>query len=192
MTRSQENIVKRWELMASKDLGYEVRPVTIGFAKIFREVFENDFSDGNIQVHGDRYANRYIRGFALREGGCNVVECCDLNHIDFDSIQDVEWLDWWLMNRMGWFDRYKYALSMKEPDELSEKKKKGRMKEYEVRKPGGELLEKILAVHITSACKKYIKTLNRGADYVKETENRAYVNYRENGSVLGDFIITES
>lgn len=112
MTRSQENIVKRWELMASKDLGYEVQPVAEGFARIFRELFEheNDFN-GNIQVHGDKYANRYIRGYASNEGGCNVVECCDLNHIDFDTMQDVYWLDWWLMNRMGWFDKYQYALA---------------------------------------------------------------------------------
>lgn len=108
MTISEKNIVKRWSMMASKDLGYDRNVEAIGFAELFKSVFE----DGFTQVKGTKYINPIIRGFAFNNPyeEIRVVECLDLNYINITKESAME-LDWYLMNRLDWFDRYQYALA---------------------------------------------------------------------------------
>lgn len=110
MTISEQNIVKRWDMMASKDLGTDRNVEARGFAELFVGVFEN----GQTQVHTSRYINRIIRGFAINEmleDECSVVECLDLSHVNITKYA-AQQLDWYLMNNLEWFERYKYALSI--------------------------------------------------------------------------------
>lgn len=106
MTISEQNIVKRWDFMASKDLGTDRNLEAHGFAELFREVFENE----NFQPKGTHYINPIIRGFAFNNPDLeiSVVECLNLNHIDIDKYA-AQQLDWYLMNRLGWFERYRFA-----------------------------------------------------------------------------------
>lgn len=108
MTISEKNIVKRWNMMASKDLGTDRNVEAIGFAKLFKSVFE----DGFTQVEGTKYINPIIRGFAFNNPykEISVVECLDLNYVNITKKSAME-LDWYLMNRLGWFERYQYALA---------------------------------------------------------------------------------
>lgn len=106
MTISEQNIVKRWNMMASKDLGTDRNVEAIGFAELFKSVFE----DGFTQVKGTKYINSIIRGFAFNNPHeeISVVECLDLNYVNITKESAIE-LDWYLMNRLDWFDRYQYA-----------------------------------------------------------------------------------
>lgn len=106
MTVNEQNIVKRWDFMASKDLGIDRNLEAYGFSEMFREIFENE----NTQPKGTRYINPIIRGFAFNNPDLEigVVECLGLNHIDIDKYAAQE-LDWYLMNRLGWFERYRFA-----------------------------------------------------------------------------------
>ncbi|MEY8424676.1 hypothetical protein AALB52_18425 [Lachnospiraceae bacterium 38-14] len=108
MTISEKNIVKRWNMMASKDLGFDRNSEARGFAEFFRSIFE----DGNTQPRGYRCINPIIRGFAFnnRDLEIGVVECLDLNYINITKKAAME-LDWYLMNSLDWFDRYQYALA---------------------------------------------------------------------------------
>lgn len=108
MTISEKNIVKRWNMMASKDLGTDRNVEAIGFAELFKNVFE----DGFTQVKGTKHINPIIRGFAFNNPymDISVVECLDLNYVNITKESAME-LDWYLMNRLGWFDRYQYALA---------------------------------------------------------------------------------
>lgn len=109
MTISEENIVKRWKFMASKDLGIDRNLEAHDFAELFRKVFEEDWT----QVEGSRYINPIIRGFAYNNPDLEigVVECLGLNHIDIDKYA-AQQLDWHLMNRLGWFEKYRFAQSL--------------------------------------------------------------------------------
>lgn len=109
MTISEKNIVKRWNIMASKDLGTDVNIEARGFAELFTSVFKNE----QYQVHTNHYINRIIRGFAINEmleDECSVVECIDLSHVNITKYA-AQQLDWYLMNRLDWFDHYQYALA---------------------------------------------------------------------------------
>lgn len=108
MTISEKNIVKRWNMMASKDLGSDRNPEARGFAELFSSIFEHD----NTQPKGTDYINPIIRGFAFNNRDCeiSVVECLDLNYINISKKSAME-LDWYLMNQLDWFDRYQYALA---------------------------------------------------------------------------------
>lgn len=108
MTQSEKNIVKRWTMMKNKDLGYERNLESIGFAELFKSVFE----DGLQQVKGTKYINPIIRGFALNNPyeEISVVECLDLNYINITKESAME-LDGYLMDCLNWFDRYQYALA---------------------------------------------------------------------------------
>ena len=92
--------------MASKDLGYDRNIEAIGFAELFKSVFE----DGLTQVKGTKYINPIIRGFAINNSDIDisVVECLDLNYINITK-ESAMCLDWYLMNRLDWFCRYQYA-----------------------------------------------------------------------------------
>lgn len=108
MTISEHNIVKRWKMMASKDLGIDRNIEAFGFSELFTAVFENE----QCQVHTNRYINSIIRQFAhneMLEDECSVVECLDLSHTNITNYAAKQ-LDWYLMNRLGWFERYQYAL----------------------------------------------------------------------------------
>lgn len=108
MTISQENIIKRWNMMEDKDLGTDRNLEAHGFASLFRQVFE----DGKNQPSGDYYINSIVRGFAINEmleDECSVVECLDLNYINITKYA-AEQLDAYLMDFLGWFERYRYAL----------------------------------------------------------------------------------
>lgn len=111
MNISEENIIKRWSLMSNKDLGSDVNILAIQFSELFTMIFENEFTQ--IDAHNLKYILPVIRGFAVNNEGCfercSVVECLDLCHIDLDKDSAKE-LDWWLMNKMNWFERYQYAL----------------------------------------------------------------------------------
>ena len=108
MTISEKNIVKRWNMMASKDLGYDRNPEAKGFAELFSSIFEHD----NTQPKGTAYINPIIRGFAFNnhDMDISVVECLDLNYVNITKKSAME-LDWYLMNHLGWFERYQYALA---------------------------------------------------------------------------------
>lgn len=108
MTISEKNIVKRWNMMASKDLGYDRNPEARGFAELFSSIFEHD----NEQPKGTAYINPIIRGFAFNnhDMDISVVECLDLNYVNITKKSAME-LDWYLMNCLGWFERYQYALA---------------------------------------------------------------------------------
>lgn len=108
MTISENNVLKRWNMMASKDLGSDRNPESKGFAELFTSIFE----DGNTQPKGNAHINPIIRGFAFHNSDLdiNVVECLDLNYINITK-ESAMALDWYLMNSLEWFDRYKYALS---------------------------------------------------------------------------------
>ena len=108
MTINERNIVRRWELMASKDLGIDVNVESREYAKLFKDIFEFGFD----QVKGLKWTLPEIRGFAINNEGyyenCSVVTCLDLNHVNMNKEAAKE-LDWWLMNRRNWFDRYRFA-----------------------------------------------------------------------------------
>lgn len=108
MTISEQNIVKRWNMMASKDLGYARNSEARAFAEMFSSIFENGYT----QVKGNEYINPIIRGFAFnnRDLGIIVTECIDLNYINIDKFAAME-LDYYLMNDLNWFDRYQYVLA---------------------------------------------------------------------------------
>lgn len=108
MTISEKNIVKRWNMMASKDLGYDRNPEARGFAELFSSIFEHE----NTQPKGTAYINPIIRGFAFNnhDMDISIVECLDLNYVNITKKSAME-LDWYLMNRLGWFERYQYALA---------------------------------------------------------------------------------
>lgn len=109
MTISEKNIIKRWSMMASKDLGIDRNVEARGFADLFTAVFESE----QCQVRTSRYINRIIRGFAINEmieDECIVTECLDLSHVVITNYAAKQ-LDWYLMNRLGWFERYQYALA---------------------------------------------------------------------------------
>lgn len=110
MTISEKNIVARWNMMASKDLGTDRNIEANGFAKLFAAVFENDQN----QVHTDRYINKIIRSFAIKEmldDECAVTECMGLSHVDITKYA-AQQLDWYLMNRLGWVEQYHFAMSI--------------------------------------------------------------------------------
>lgn len=113
MTISEQNIVKRWNLMASKDLGTDFNILAIQFSELFTMIFENDFTQ--IDAHNLKYILPLVRGFSTNNEGaferCSVVECLDLCHIDLDK-ESAKELDWWLMNKMEWFSRYQFSLSI--------------------------------------------------------------------------------
>ena len=108
MTISEKNIVKRWNMMASKDLGFDRNPEARAFAEFFSSIFEHN----NTQPKGTTYINPIIRGFAFnnQDLDISVVECLDLNYINITKKAAME-LDWYLMNHLDWFDRYQYALA---------------------------------------------------------------------------------
>lgn len=109
MTISEKNIVKRWNMMANKDLGIDRNIEAHGFSELFTAIFENE----QFQVHTNHYINRIIRGFAINEmieDECFVVECLGLSHVNITNYA-AQQLDWYLMNRLGWFERYQYALT---------------------------------------------------------------------------------
>lgn len=98
MTISEKNIVKRWNMMAGKDLGYGRNSEARGFAELFSSIFEHD----NTQPKGTAYINPIIRGFAFNnhDMDISVVECLDLNYVNITKKSAME-LDWYLMNRLG-------------------------------------------------------------------------------------------
>lgn len=113
MTISEENIVKRWKFMASKDLGYEVNPLAAEYARFFEMIFV----DENTQFGGYGLQNikPFLRGFSVNHSGefekCSVTECYDLDLITFDK-EAAQELDYELMNNYGWFSKYQYARSI--------------------------------------------------------------------------------
>ena len=60
----------------------------------------------------DAYINPIIRGFACNNQNLyiSVIECHGLDYINITKKAAME-LDWYLMNRLGWFERYQYALA---------------------------------------------------------------------------------
>ena len=111
MTISEQNIVKRWNIIASRDLGIDRNVEASAFAELFRQVFEEERQSIDSQYM--KYAKPIIRGFSINEGledEISVTECLGLDYIHITKYGAQE-LDWYLMNRLGWFDRYQYALS---------------------------------------------------------------------------------
>lgn len=105
--KTDENIVKRWKIMASKDLGIERNMEARDFAEMFIKVFEC----GQNQPSGSPYINPIIRGFAINEhmeDECNVVDALDLNYINITTYAARE-LDYYLMDNLGWYDRWQFA-----------------------------------------------------------------------------------
>lgn len=112
MTISEQNIIKRWNMMASKDLGIDRNVEASSFANLFSQVFEE--RKEQIDSTNMKYIKPIIRGFVINEGfedEVSVVECLDLDYINITK-KGAEELDWYLMNRLGWFERYQYALSI--------------------------------------------------------------------------------
>lgn len=111
MTISEQNITRRWNMLASKDLGTDVHFEASAFADLFRQVFE-----GERRQIDSRYMTcikPIIRGFAINEGledEVSVVECLDLDYINITKYGAME-LDCYLMNELKWDLRYEYALS---------------------------------------------------------------------------------
>lgn len=109
MTINEKNIVERWKMMASKDLGVDRNLEAFGFYELFRAVFEEE----QTQVHTSCYINKIIREFAFNndmEDECSITECFDLSHTDITKYAASQ-LDWYLMHRLGWFERYLYAFT---------------------------------------------------------------------------------
>ena len=50
MTIGEKNIVKRWSMMASKDLGFDRNPEARGFAELFSSIFEHDHTQPCFQT----------------------------------------------------------------------------------------------------------------------------------------------
>ncbi len=113
MTISEQNIIKRWSLMASKDLGIDINVQSREYLDLFNQIFVNDNLE--IDSRGMRCIKPTIRGFAINNEGmfrrCCVTECLDLDFIGLDKSAAAE-LDWFLMNEMGWANRYEYATSI--------------------------------------------------------------------------------
>ena len=107
MTIGEQNIINRWDFMASKDLGIDRIVEAKAFAQLFKEVFEN----GNTQPNGSIYINSIIRGFAINEDledEVSVIECLNLNYINITKYGARE-LDSYLMDKLGWFDIFQFA-----------------------------------------------------------------------------------
>lgn len=113
MLRSDENTIKRWKFMASKDLGIDRSREAGEFARFFEQVFTADYP----QISGKtfHFILPILRGFAINNDGCyeacSVVECLDLSTINWDK-EAARDLDWYLMNNCNWFCRYQYAQSV--------------------------------------------------------------------------------
>lgn len=107
MNKNEKNIIDRWNMMASKDLGSDINPLASEFAKLFERVFANN----ETQIEGNfKYINPIIRGFSVNNpyDDIGVVECLDLNYININK-ESAMALDWYLMNYQEWFGRYQYA-----------------------------------------------------------------------------------
>lgn len=112
------NILSRWNLMRHTDLGYLVNPYVEEFYQLFYKVLVGKES----QFDGKPFTTikPILRGFAITEGSCyercKVVECLDLDFIDFDE-EAIRHLEWFLMNQPqnhlrgnSWYSQYEHAL----------------------------------------------------------------------------------
>lgn len=108
MNINDNNIINRWQLMASKDLGIDVNPLADEFYRLFKEVLTSPEEEQ--QIRGYSYINPILRGYKINNPyeEINVVECLNLNHIDITK-EAIRRLDWYLMNYQEWFGRYQYA-----------------------------------------------------------------------------------
>ena len=113
MTICEQNIINRWNLMASKDLGVMVNPQAEEFCKLFKKVFEEQ----STQFSTDCFKNilPILRGFQVNLGwldlNFSVCETLGLDYINIDK-ESAKELDDYLMQEIGWYSRYEYALSI--------------------------------------------------------------------------------
>ena len=109
MTISQQNTLKRWEYMASKDLGYMINDITNEMVDLLRKVF-----NGSTQFNcmGNFSAIKpLLLAFKCQDEFIEntiITECLDVDMITTTS-DDLLEFDKYLMDKKDFFIRYQYA-----------------------------------------------------------------------------------
>lgn len=65
------------------------------------------------------------------------------------------------------------------------------MKKYDVYYSGGEKIKTIQATCITNACKEFIETLEKPANYKLNSKDYASIIYADNFSICSDFVVVK-
>lgn len=113
MTISEQNILRRWSLMASKDLGTDINPITYGMADLAKAVLEEGFNQVNLKGYSHKFI-ALLRGFSINFGDyeeIDVVTCLDLSYVNISKYA-LDELDFWLMMDKHYADQYRYALGI--------------------------------------------------------------------------------
>lgn len=122
MNISQQNILKRWNLMSSKDLGTDINPIARDMADLAKKVLEENMTQISLKGYSQKFI-RTLYGFCINYNAefgddenigyeyVEVVTTLDLCHVNF-SKHALEELDYSLMNDKCYDDQYLYALSI--------------------------------------------------------------------------------
>lgn len=108
MTIAETNMLRRWEVIANADLGYEVEPIAKDLSNLFNHIVENGYMN-NVPEN----ALRLVRGFKINTQidveECSLVDCFDINTVQM-SKYGIDEFDYFLMNDLGWVRKYHIAL----------------------------------------------------------------------------------
>ena len=77
MTISEKNIVKRWNMMASKDLGYDRNPEARGFAELFSSM--KDMESRNLDYSYSYFEQEIHRAYMILEEQAELQNDMDIN-----------------------------------------------------------------------------------------------------------------
>ena len=123
MNINEQNIINRWNLMASKDLGTRINPLTQEFARFFNMVFNEGYETGiDLNKHNFSMIQPILTGYAINNEGLTdikVITCLDINCIEYTKTS-IEEFEWDLMNDSqvclhgnNWLTQYEFALTIK-------------------------------------------------------------------------------
>lgn len=103
--------VERWNILANTDLGSDVQPMAIQFAKFFERAASgfDQFDVSDLQLIVPE-----LRGFQFNCRNMIILTTtCDLCHVTLIDDNAVYELETYLMDKRGWLDRYHYAINNK-------------------------------------------------------------------------------
>lgn len=101
--------VERWNILANADLGSDVQPMAIQFAKFFEKAASgfDQFDVSDLQLIVPE-----LRGFQFNCRNMIILTTtCDLCHVTLIDDNAVYELETYLMDKRGWLDRYQYAIN---------------------------------------------------------------------------------
>lgn len=103
--------VERWNILANADLGSDVQPMAIQFAKFFEKAASglDQFDVSDLQLIVPE-----LRGFQFNCRNMIILTTTyDLCHVTLIDDNAVYELETYLMDKRGWLDRYHYAINNK-------------------------------------------------------------------------------